>query len=426
MPAKPRIQRIQEKVEALPPAPPPPTAEELAKRQARQAQMKGSGRRGLRPGQTVSPTPYLPDLKTDVELALFAAGLERLAYSAPNDTIYNQVKTMIGASEISFIDCGAGDLCPNGIRVTYPDKVIYAIRGTTNAAQAHMYQLPLGMEDMYMTTNGMATAGNAPSENRTGLFYMGHYYVPFYLTGQPWATKIGKDIIDHYRGRDIYLIGHSLGAAICEVVGNIFSWAYSSFDGIVTLTNQAGASGQVNYRSYMTFPQQLKGGFVFGCPKIVDYNGRHYRWQRGVRRLVGPDVNQTGVNFAELTSQIQRFDHPADPICTIPCGAGGVPILYIAAGATYGSYNPQRNTSRVSNLGNFSASRFQEQFPTKCRLPATVSEFTDRAEVFHTVDQYLAIFKTAYGSVHELSQEWEDFLALCQGLTILATNGENL
>lgn len=312
---------------------------------------------------------------------LFSALMCKLAYIS-DAGVLNSVKSMVGATGGARVT-QTGEEIPNGHYIEWDKFVLVAIQGTTQNGQLKQY-----VEHANVSTGFVAGAGH-PEAN--GLAYsdisnpsfpakwMGWYFPPFVTYATPWIDWIRTKQSD-WAGKKIWLTGHSLGAAVCEVIANYFSAYYPT-----PTTTEALASNEPNPLD----ANRWCGGYNFGSPKLC---------------VVSPFADFRARTSTFNAARIFSVHHPYDPVQHVPIWSRLAPWRVRMFGYTQAF--PLRNYTKPSRFLNDIKLRSRNGGELD-RMPQSIEGIKDFIGRYHGIDRYLDLIRGHLEKDEgEMNEDW--------------------
>jgi len=258
-----------------------------------------------------------------VGLNLLACAISIFAYPSMAGQL-EDFKVMIGADSIVPVSV-SGD-GPDGIQIDYPNHRIYAIAGTSNETQVNamkngerdsycLFGADGRPEVSYTGTKFNKGYAVAPYTTRRNPQYAGVYFKPFVEWARPWIELISGQIRPLAAlHKKVAVIGHSIGGALCEVVGNWASTVISPYAGY--LRGPVHNNGELA----RALSQVWHGGYTFGQPRVCTWDYPHVDYDSSL----DPSYRHANTNYKSsmrdnyLTRDIRCINHPKDPVGYLP------------------------------------------------------------------------------------------------------------
>lgn len=362
----------------------------------------------------------LKDAITSFAQYLWGACVAKWAYIA-NPAALVTLKNMIGANAVDAIAGDGTTKAPGGLRITYDDMRIYVIAGTTSQEQLALQSN--GVREVWTQfnrdTGGLDSKAEGYNEfwGETGVFgngslretplWGGIYWKPYLTWGNQWFTRIWQEYaIDP---KPVFVIGHSAGAAVCEVVGNILS-RYNDRNG--EMLQQATTPQLQLAQTIRKFAQEgWLGGLVYGQPGVCNY----YYWPRLYNASGGVEWFEPGkplkidVQHARCTQSIRRVDHPLDPVTRYPFSVGTTVISQMVPIAS--NKEMGKNTYAVDPVGALGVRANVTSFVMTGSMKDLIPRYKQLLSDYHGIDRYLLHASVkAFDLMGEAPTNWVDFI----------------
>lgn len=316
---------------------------------------------------------------------LWAAAVQQYAYvNAP--TQLTALKALIGADDITQIQ-GLSDLAPNGLRIKYPDTTIFVIQGTTREVQADAYGSGGGGNfDAYDMSASGPVKGAARSDREN---YLGTFFNPIMEMALPWVNVIGAymDGEGKTEGRRVYVVGHSLGASVCEILAILASYG----QGLNHAATLIAGGAMESYMRIANWRERFGGGYVFGKPKVFTYGVTHSDYFPTKVPREGSYV-QSMTPRGELCGRVRVYNQPRDPIRLILANRAEAPFYMQWKGAT----NPRDLGELCNTLPEYSFPQptsfspgVSDQGSFDYYYPPWPSQFISDMEMYHGIKTYI-------------------------------------
>lgn len=338
--------------------------------------------------------------------ALWAALAAKMAYVTTGATL-NTYAEMIGATsvtKVAFDD--SSNQVPRGLKIVYPDMVLWVIQGTTRYEQ-------IGPMIQGLNYRAMNVTGD-PARNAPGNFSWVFRF--FNDVATAWYTLLDQWLLTQEGQKPFMIIGHSLGAGVLTPLLMRLEKNQPSLwdDGML-------AGGETRPADkYPAF--NFRGGYSFGSPRT--------RSQRRPDALptyatfIGRDSRLNNVYtqrmwWARLTSRVLNFTSPLDPIGWVPGPLSSFPVWVQVLNEIFAEFGPRGDF--VTHWTDYREGRvhptwvidrFRRNEPSKLRFPAGVFDFKERIGLYHFADFYIASLRELIAADgHDTpTTEWSDLM----------------
>jgi len=338
--------------------------------------------------------------------ALWASLAAKMAYVTTGE-ILNAYAAKIGATsvtKVAFDD--SSNQVPRGLKIVYPDMVLWVIQGTTRYEQV----LPMiqGLNYRAMNVDG------DPARNAPGNFSW--VYRVFYDVSTMWYNLIDQWLLTQEGRKPWMVIGHSLGSAVLTPLlmrlekNQPSLWDDGSMIG--GETRPADKYPAFNFRGGYSFASPLARAQrrPDGLPTYSHFIGRDER--------LNPRYTQR-MRWARLTGRVLDFTSPLDPVGKIPAPLSNFPVWVQVLNEVFAEFGPRGDFAHHwtdFREGRVHApwviDRVRRNDPSLLRFPSGVVAFKERLGLYHFASFYISSLRElieadGHGTP---SSEWIDLL----------------
>jgi len=338
----------------------------------------------------------------------------------------------LGATAVTRIT-NVSPYSPNGLRIDVSGATIFVINGCTTAEQVNFLK-DRDTDTIYYA--GLTKFMSSPKLTDDGPT-LSSAARPVFEIGAPWGGFVGLaqawlDVIKAWHvsadntGQQVVLIGHSCGAAICELIAAFQSVWTINVRRAWQVCVDMGVAPQLNpyapmvndYIAAWGGPNKgllnVSYGYTFGQPNTF-FEGR------GITESIRNESAFFGLRI--LPWRIKCFDHPLDPVSQIPALATWWENNF-AWRFTAHRQKPTKFTSAQWLHPNHANPNWYGRNAAQVRMPTNPAAFLERATLYHGINTYLQTRKEAlevtYGPI---STTWADLAAWA--LALPGTNAFN-
>lgn len=294
-----------------------------------------------------------------------------------NETTLTAYKTAIGADaveRITFDDLTS----PYGLKISYPDVVVWAVQGTTTFAQYNSI----------LALNGVCfDAVVHPNADRLPVYKaMGKFHRAMNTLSAGWFTKMEEWLATTDSRKRWFVTGHSLGAATWQCVLPKLE-AYSSARSV-----HGTYTGDVQRYPNWNF----QGGYVFGCPLVRQFQADLDPYEiEFVNGLPAVSTNRS-ILCSAFARKVTHYVHPFDPIPLIPQYASVLEYpLWWNAVATAAQLLGQLSNYTFNDfaIGHVMAGQEDQRFYDRNKeltsFPRSTDAFFERFQNYHYINVYI-------------------------------------
>lgn len=361
----------------------------------------GSGTPTLWSGGTKFPSQGF-----ETGCALWAALAAKMAYVTTGATL-NTYAEKIGATsvtKVAFDD--PSNQVPRGLKIVYPEMVLWVIQGTTRWEQI----APMINGLRYRAVNVTGDPALDASGNFSWVFRF------FYDVSTAWLNLIDQWLLTQEGQKPFMIIGHSLGAGVLTPLlmrlekNQPSLWDSGMLAGGVT--RPADKYPAFNFR----------GGYTFGSPKTRAQRRRDD--MPTYAQFIGRDDRLNNVYtqrmwWARLTRSVLNFTSPLDPIGWVPDALGNFPAWAVVGNMLFGEFGPRGDF--VPHWTDYREGRVHRQEvlnlqrgngAAAIRFPSSIRNFKERLEENHFASFYIASLREVIrADGHgDPTGEWTDLL----------------
>lgn len=344
----------------------------------------------------------------------------KVAYT-DTTAVYDLFKDKIGADSIDVSQPGTDVRTPKLMRIDYPGDVIFVVRGTTLTAQWDYFRSSrIGLAK----TNGSWFAMNPSAVAPSDLSNMGALYEPFVVLGESLWNSILSVITGSGYTKRIHFVGHSLGAALIDLILLRFAhagharFAYYHDDApAVNWSTQTSSTGALN--AYVRkFYDSFNFAYLIGEPFLGRFMSKYVGRDPSTGAVVNMDPRRDGSRvdawpFPYGSTRTAHLRHRYDPVCFVPDEesprANAVaealqPFLIPMNGPLFRNSTDYRPTFRMEDERR-TLSPIKINFWNR-------DEILARLEKYHAIGQYLRMYSNGlYEQEPGAPTVWSDLVS---------------
>lgn len=311
----------------------------------------------------------------------------------------------IGADSVTQYDFPGVDVnVPKLLKIEYPNYRIFVLRGTTKESQKNLFLSAkiarYGTTATFVEKLPAREIGNI-SEDCTQNF-LGYLFEPFPDLAKPIFDKIVEVLAEDKGEKMMYLVGHSLGAAIMDMVVMRFAKLYfdlrfAKSDGTVAKAFNSTTSDAAKH-----FDRAYRGAYLFASP-LLGYFGGVYKGEI----VSGETVSQVSIDGSPIslpshaywpwryyTEQTRHLGHKWDPVTIVPMSRRTAP--FVLRWAVPGATTADTDCGRYGVSVRLGVGELEDEARTLIpAIPTDAGTIVSRANRYHTAGQLLRQFSNA-------------------------------